>query len=286
MRYRFMRFPNGKEKALTFSYDDGVNADIRFAELLSKYNLKGTFNINGQYVRDNTNDFHLSREQIQENIVSKGHEIAIHGEYHIAPGNVPAKDGIADALLCRRNLENAFAKIIRGMAYPDSGITRMKNGACYDEIKSYLKMLGIVYSRTLGGDNNSFEMPNDWYAWMPTAHHNNSKLFEYLDEFITLKIPEYHAACQPKLFYLWGHSYEFDNDNSWDRIEEFCKMASGNENIWYATNIEIYDYTNAYNSLIFSSDNTLVYNPTLIDVWFWADGKVFKVESGKTLKIV
>ena len=51
---------NGKMKAVTFSYDDGVTQDIRLIELLNKYNLKATFNLNsellgkpGMLVRDN-----------------------------------------------------------------------------------------------------------------------------------------------------------------------------------------------------------------------------------------
>ena len=34
---------NGKMKAVTFSYDDGVEQDIRFIELLDRYGLRGTF---------------------------------------------------------------------------------------------------------------------------------------------------------------------------------------------------------------------------------------------------
>jgi signal transduction histidine kinase len=45
-RYTFLRFPEGKMKAVTFSYDDGVGQDIRLVALLDKYGLKGTFNIN------------------------------------------------------------------------------------------------------------------------------------------------------------------------------------------------------------------------------------------------
>ena len=37
---------SGKLKAVTFSYDDGMTQDIRLIELLNKYNLKCTFNIN------------------------------------------------------------------------------------------------------------------------------------------------------------------------------------------------------------------------------------------------
>ena len=37
---------NGKMKAVTFSYDDGVTQDKRLIELFNKYGLKATFNIN------------------------------------------------------------------------------------------------------------------------------------------------------------------------------------------------------------------------------------------------
>lgn len=43
-----MRYPGGKAKAVTFSYDDGVIQDRRLAELFDKYGLKGTFNFNNE----------------------------------------------------------------------------------------------------------------------------------------------------------------------------------------------------------------------------------------------
>ena len=41
-----MRFPGGKPKALTLSYDDGVEQDVKLIEIAEKYGIKGTFNIN------------------------------------------------------------------------------------------------------------------------------------------------------------------------------------------------------------------------------------------------
>ena len=41
-----MRFPDGKAKALTLSYDDGVEQDEHLLEIVLKHGLKGTFNIN------------------------------------------------------------------------------------------------------------------------------------------------------------------------------------------------------------------------------------------------
>lgn len=283
MRYKFLRYPGGKAKAVTLSYDDGCPEDVRFSDTITAAGLKCTFNLNGEKLRWGN----LSKETIIEKFLDRGHEIAVHGANHIAPGNCTAIEGIRDVLDCRLELEERYGMIIRGMAYPDSGITRFANGATYGSIKNYLTDLGIVYSRTLGGDNNRFELPADWHAWMPSAHHSNPKVLELIDEFLKVDVSPriYGAVRTPKLFYLWGHSYEFERNGNWELLDEICSKLGGRDDIWYATNIEVYEYVNAYNSLVCSADGTIIYNPTLIDVWFDIDGKEYKVASGETLKI-
>ena len=63
-------------------------------------------------------------------------------------------------------------------------------------------------------------------------------------------------------------------------------MTGGRDEVWYDTNIEIFDYVTAYRSLVFSADNTRVYNPTLIEVWFDIDGKLYSIKSGETLELL
>lgn len=285
MRYRFLRFPGGKFKAVTFSYDDGVKSDIRLAEIFNKNGLKGTFNINtDKYLRENT-DTVLTIEETKTHILDAGHEVAIHGDHHIAPGVSRPVDAVRDVLDCREKLEDIFDIIIRGMAYPDSGVRRFHNGNNYENVKRMLEDLGVVYSRTLGGDNNSFTLPSDWHSWMPTMHHNNPEAFNYIEKFISDDESRARTASRyPRLFYVWGHSYEFDNNNNWDRIEQICEKLAGRDDTWYATNIEIYEYCHAYNSLIWSSSGKTVYNPTLRTVWFDIDSKLYSVASGETLK--
>lgn len=41
---------------------------------------------------------------------------------------------------------------------------------------------------------------------------------------------------------MWGHSYEFDVNNNWERIEEFCKMLGGRDDIFYGTNAQCLGY--------------------------------------------
>ncbi len=283
MRYKFLRYPGGKAKAVTLSYDDGCPEDVRFSDTITAAGLKCTFNLNGEKLRWGN----LSKETVIEKFLDRGHEIAVHGLNHKAPGNCTPIEGIRDVLDCRLELEERYGMIIRGMAYPDSGITRFANNATYGSIKNYLTDLGIVYSRTLGGDNNRFELPADWHAWMPSAHHSNPKVLELIDEFLKIDLsPRTHGAHRtPRLFYLWGHSYEFERNGNWELLDEICSKLGGRDDIWYATNIEVYDYVNAYNSLVCSADGTIIYNPTLIDVWFDVDGKEYKVASGETLKI-
>lgn len=284
MQYRFMRYPQGKLKAVTLSYDDGCRADIRLSKIINRFGIKCTFNINSGFIGADSKNFRLTKSEIKEYIVDKGHEIAIHGDQHRANGIVKAIDGIRDVLDCRIKLENEFGGIIRGMAYPDSGVNRFYDGMDYKIVKNYLLELDIAYSRTAGDDNNSFRLPSDWHNWMPTAHHNNPKLFDWIEEFLNIK-ESYRTSAFPKLFYLWGHSYEFDNKNNWDLLEKVCEKLANQEDVWYATNIEIYNYTEAYNSLKFSADGSTAYNPSAIPVWFWVDGKIYCVKSGELLKL-
>ena len=283
MMDRFLRFPEGRAKAFTMSYDDGVPEDRRFSDVITKYSLKCTFNLNNDFCRPNN----YSHEEMEEIYFSRGHEVAVHGAGHRANGNMSTVVGIKDVLDNRLELEKKTGRIIKGMAYPDSGITRFSNNTTYQDVKRYLTDLGISYARTLGGDNDGFLLPADWHAWMPTAHHNNPKIMEYLDKFINLDLSTkiYHAQRGPRLFYLWGHSYEFERNNNWELLDKICEKISGNDDIWYATNIEIYNYVNAYNSLVLSADETMIYNPTLIDIWLDIDGRVYKVASGETIKV-
>ena len=276
MRYQFLRFPEGKAKAVTLSYDDGAPSDLRFSDVITKAGLKCTFNLsaNGK----------VTDEQYKEYMLDRGHEIATHGARHRANCMQRPIEGIKDVLDCRLNLEKRFGRIIRGMAYPDSSLEQMETGIEYETIRSYLKDLDIAYARNIGGDNNKFRLPKDWHAWMPTAKHKNPQIMEWIDEFLALDVEKlYRSARMPRLFFMWGHSFEFDRDDNWDLLDRICEKLGGHEDIWYATNIEIYDYVQAYQSLVYSADGSKIYNPTLYTIWMEIDSKEYVIKSGETL---
>ena len=149
----------------------------------------------------------------------------------------------------------------------------------------------IAYARALDGDNDKFELPTDWHAWMPSAHHTNPEILRYVDAFLAIELnnPYYQngrdpANRYPRLLYIWGHSYEFDRNNNWELLDTICETLENKEDIWYATNIEIYDYVQAYQSLCYSADGTIIHNPTATTIWLERDAKPYKIEPGETLK--
>ena len=267
----FMRFPGGKLKALTFSYDDGVEQDVRLIEIFKKYGLRGTFNLNsGVYAPEGTvypeGQIHrrMSESQVSELYRQDGIEVAVHGSTHPWLDHMPVNMCTKDLYDDRCKLEEQFGTLVRGMAYPF--------GTYSDDVVACMRSVGIVYSRTVQSTHD-FNMP-------ATCHHNDPKLMELAHRFL-----EESSWGRPWMFYLWGHSYEFEEHNNWEVIEEFAKLMSGRDDIWYATNIEIYDYQDAFKRLLFSMDGSMVKNPTAYELWFFLNGKEYSVKPGETKKI-
>lgn len=286
MKYRLMRFPGGKARAVTLSYDDASKHDIDLVRIIDKYAMKCTFNVCSGFMQTGDKEYFLSAEEIWKHIIPGGHEIAVHGEYHKALGRQTVLDGMRDILNCRLALEDTFGRIIRGSAYADSGIMKMHGGADYADIKRYLTDLGIVYARSVGGDNDRFDIPEDWHNWLPTAHHACPDIYSFIDKFRADCCDDFpYDRRRSRLFYLWGHSFEFEKTGTWDSFDRICSLLGGKDDTWYATNIEIYDYVNAYNSLVFSADSTKIYNPSATAVWMEADRKTYCIEPGMTVTV-
>lgn len=152
----------------------------------------------------------------------------------------------------------------------------------YDEnVLAMLKTAGIIYARTVNSTGN-FQIPQNFLTWDPTCHHNDPELMDLAKKFCE----EISLFGQPQLFYLWGHSYEFDMDNNWQVMENFLKYMSDYQNeIWMATNGEIVDYVSAYRNLVFSADGKRIYNPSAVVLWMESLGCIYKIGSGETITI-
>ena len=259
-------FPGGKHKALTMSYDDGRLADRRLVEIFNRYGIKGTFHLNSGFLGERD---HVYPEEVKT--LYAGHEVSCHTVTHPTIARCPLTEVTREVLDDRRTLEALAGYPVRGLSYP--------NGSVSKDIEALLPACGIRYSRVVGSTDN-FALPENLYRWQATCHHNH-RLLELGDQFLEL-----HKKQYLYLMYVWGHSYEFDDKNNWDLMEEFCRKMGGKEDIWYCTNIEFADYMDDYKRLRFSADNLFVENPNAQDMYIAVnDGDALRVPAGKIIAL-
>lgn len=281
-----MRFPGGKVKALTLSYDDQSEQDIRLIDIMNENGIRGTFNIStglyspeGKTFKEGSVCRRMTRERAIELYKDSPHEVAVHGYSHPYLTQMPEASVTREVFADRMNLEADFETDVRGMAYP------FGDHSYSDGVAEVLRATGIVYSRMTTA-TRSFRLPADFLRWYPTCKHTDTRLMELAEKFVNDKTNK-----EPMLFYLWGHSFEFEQDDNWQVIEKFCEYMGNREDIWYATNVEIYDYVQAYRRLIWTADMRRVHNPSAIPVSFQYHTisdtceikKVYTVGGGETL---
>lgn len=226
---------NGKMKAISLSYDDGITQDYRFVEIINRYNLKCTFNINsglfglpGRLWLDEKSiaHVHITAEEAVE--LYKGHEIAAHTVTHPNLRNKTDEEILREVEDDREALGKLFGTNIEGFAYPGGS-------GCMDErVIRNVRNTGVRYARTT--DNTySFDLPDkDLIVLNPTVYHMEKEKMEQLaDDFLSL------TPDTPKLFLIWGHSYELDIHDDWAWFESFCEKISGHDDIFYGTNREV-----------------------------------------------
>lgn len=223
---------NGKKKAVTFSYDDGIVYDRRLVEIFNKYGLKCTFNINSG-IMSGANSWEdngvkicrMNAKGLPE--LYAGHEVAVHCLTHADLTKFDDETVRNEVMLDKENLERLFGYEMEGMAYP--------YGTYNDHIVEILEECGIKYSRTVWS-MGEVATPGDLLTLRPTMHHIDDRAFEIIEEFLALD-PE--KMDEPKMLYIWGHSYEFELKNNWDRIEKICQMVAGKDDVFYGTNKEV-----------------------------------------------
>jgi peptidoglycan/xylan/chitin deacetylase (PgdA/CDA1 family) len=220
-------------KALTLSYDDGVEQDRKLVEILNRYGIKAAFNLNsgiqtgasGWMNKDiEGRDLPVRRMNVRGlKELYAGHEAAVHGLTHPHLENLDEETVRNELEQDKLNLERIFGTAVRGMAYPF--------GTCSDMVRKTVAACGLGYARGVKS-SYSFDIPPDLLSYQPTCHHADPRLMELAERFAALK------PAVPQVFYVWGHSYEFDMGHNWGIIEEFCRCMANRDDIFYATNAQ------------------------------------------------
>lgn len=216
------------QKAVTFSYDDGVLQDRQLVGIFNTYGMKGTFNLNTGIQREES-CFEIEGKPVcrmnQEDIgdLYQGHEVAVHGMTHAAAKGMDRKQLDREFGGDIDNITKIYGIRPVGMAYA--------YGVYDDTAVEYLQEQGICYGRTVEV-THSFAVPEQPMLLKGTCHHDDAQLFELAGQFLAAE----PAPGEQMLFYVWGHSYEFYVKDNWSRMEKLCRMLQGRKDIFYGTN--------------------------------------------------
>ena len=226
----------GKNKAITFSFDDGVRQDKKLVKILNKYGLKATFNLNSSLLglepKLECNGRIVDHSKIQFSEVKdlyQGHEVAVHTLTHERLPNLCEEAIVHQVERDRLTLSELVGYEVVGMAYPNGGVNND------DRVAEIIKRrTGVKYARTITA-TAEFTPQANLYRFNPSVHFVElSKMKELWKKF-------YNEETQEnRIFYIWGHSYEMDAELlSWEDFDSFCAMISKKENIFYGTNSEV-----------------------------------------------
>lgn len=267
----FLRYPDFKTKAVTFSYDDGRVQDRIIVEIFNRYRIKATFNLNSGMLSNS--DTYVNLDEIKE--LYQGHEVASHSLSHPHFENLLTGGAAYQIVTDRNHLENILNKPVQGFAFPYGFVEE-------DNTYEMLKSCGIRYARTTISTHN-FGLPDNPLCWNPTCHHSDKALKEIIQRFLSPDDIVHPWRIKLKLLYIWGHSYEFDN--RWQELENICAMLSQRRDVWYATNSEIIDYISAYKQIRCSVNGRYIYNPTDKDIYLAVKNKEIIMKSGQTIAL-
>ena len=268
-------YPNGKSKAFNVSYDDGVLQDVRFVNLLNQYGLKGTFNLNSGLMENEFEWIHetgcivkrLSKEKVLS--LYDGHEVASHILTHPFMQEKTENEIMKELEVDKKNLEKLFGKQIKGFAVPFDYYS--------DLIESCIKKCDFEYAR-ISEESLSF-VPHknseiNYHRWKATVFHLDASLEKLTEDFI-------QTDEELALFQIAGHTYDFDTENMWDKIETILKKISLQKDILPMTTIEIIDYLKAMEQVEITENHII--NNSEQTLWFLVDNVVHEVEAKRKL---
>lgn len=268
-----LRYPGGKKRVVNFSYDDGVLQDIPLVDMMNRYNLKGTFNLNSALMQEAFTWIHpcgmpvtrLSPQQAAG--LYTGHEVASHTQRHPYMDNFSREQILRELSEDRQALKQLFADPICGYATPFHFYS--------STLADCVRACGFSYGRVSQMDA-SYTPWRERYSWKPGIFHEDPGLQEYIDGF--LRSQQSLAFCQ-----VVGHSYDLEASNHWARMEEIFYRISCQEDVWSATHLQIVTYLQALQQLVQSDHH--IHNPSPECIWIAIDGQPIVIPPRSTLSL-
>ncbi|MBN2013938.1 MAG: polysaccharide deacetylase family protein [Candidatus Altiarchaeota archaeon] len=240
-----------KKIFVTTSWDDGHILDKQLSELLDKFSLKGTFYVPKIEAIDTLNEG--DRSQLVEESIKTGsltkedlldldgkHEIGAHTLNHPYLSQLSIKDVREEIKGSKEYLEDILGHEVKMFCYP--------YGDFSNETKAIVKDAGFLGARTV--EMGITDPPKDPFEFATTVQvyprPRNIKLHK------TYSLPQksiFSWESRAKrlfekvlkkggIFHVWGHSWEVEKLEMWDRLEKIFEHVADKPDVKYLTNGE------------------------------------------------
>ena len=227
---------------VTTSWDDGHKLDVRLAALLKKYGIKGTF-----YVCPQDREFRradlLNPQEILS--LSKDFEIGGHTITHPHLTSIPLSQANDEIAQSKNYLEELLQREVTAFCYP--------YGDYNSQVKDLVSKCGYKLARTtrrytFGMSQDLFEMETTFHAY---AHYSDLHRICFFSHFSPLNVKKYwnweklaialfkHTCRTGGIFHLWGHSWEIEKNNGWQKLENVLAYIATKQDVLHQTNTEL-----------------------------------------------
>ena len=203
-------------KYFVFAIDDGTIYDTKVIEIFNKYSIRATFNLNSglqDYVwyKDDLSVRRLDLYKYKD--IYNNHEVASHSLTHPYLTNMNDEAVYHEVKQDVENIERIFDRKVTSFSFPFDG---------FDERTiNIIKSVGITHI-ILPDIDDSFRSPVDTFHIKVTSWNIDDAL-EKFDRFIIDKNAE--------IFIYLSHSYDYEFDHSYDKLEKLCQMVTSNKDI-------------------------------------------------------
>ena len=299
-------YPGWVRKAITFTIDDGnIALDEKFMKITKPAGLKGTFNLSTPL-----------REGFDYKTFYDGYEIADHCFCHAYPltpeTSRPMKDEPFDCATADKaygypapDAEGLFRiytynwtylaptaekylECVRGAraeleAIFGTGSVRSYVWPCgyqeNKEVNDAMRREGFQSMRITGcvKDTTGFAIPFDRQEWSYNADYT------CLAE-VSKVYADYPDDGKLKFFCFGVHSHDFERNNCWNLLEDFCRdYGSRPDSFYYASVGDLFDYEDAVKSVVVTEKS--IKNPSPIDLYIKVEGEPLKLPAGGEMEL-
>jgi peptidoglycan-N-acetylglucosamine deacetylase len=236
-----------KTAVLTTSWDDGHRCDVRLAQMLKKHGLKATFYVapeNQEFAKEDL----LSPSEIKD--LSQDFEIGAHSMTHRRLPTISEQEAATEIIKSKTVLEQVIDKEIKVFCYPGGAYTKLH--------VQLVKDAGYRYARTVARYRFKVEDPYEAGTSLHVYNHRlgfdlwHTARFVKFQPIKVLRCLEWDALAKAMfdqvikeggIYHIWGHSWEIDEHDDWESLENVFRYISANPKVSYVTNGELEAYS-------------------------------------------